>query len=44
MEYNDKLPDKELRYNPDIVISGIDELRHMEENFMEPDELYGLKR
>ncbi len=41
MEYNDKLPDKELRYDTDIVISGIDELRHMEEHLMQPDELYG---
>jgi polyphosphate kinase 2 len=41
MEYNDKLPDKELRCDPDVVISGIDELRHMEENLMQPDELYG---
>lgn len=41
MEYKDKLPAKELRSDPSIVISGIDELRHMEENLMQPDELFG---
>lgn len=41
MEYKDKLPDKELRPDPKIVISGIDELRHMEDNLMQPDELHG---
>ena len=41
MEYQDKLPDDELTPDPEIVISGIDELRHMEENLMQPKELRG---
>jgi polyphosphate kinase 2 len=31
MEYEDKLPAEELICNPKIVISGIDELKHMED-------------
>lgn len=41
MEYENKLPGEELNPDPEIVVSGIDELRHMEENIMQPDELYG---
>lgn len=41
MEYQDKRPDEELMPDPEIVISGIDELRHMEENLMQPKELRG---
>jgi polyphosphate kinase 2 len=41
MEYKDKLPADELTPDPEIVISGIDELRHMEENLMQPKELRG---
>ncbi len=41
MEYKDKLPDKELVPDPEIIISGIDELRHMENNIMNPDKLHG---
>ncbi|KAB2890728.1 MAG: polyphosphate kinase 2 [Desulfobulbaceae bacterium] len=41
MEYQDKLPDAELTPDPELVISGIDELRHMEENLMQPKELRG---
>lgn len=41
MEYEDKLPEKELRCDPEIIVSGIDELRHMEENLMQPSELHG---
>lgn len=41
MQYKDKLPDEELIPDPEIIISGIDELRHMEENLMQPDELHG---
>ncbi len=41
MEYDDKLPEKELAVDPDIVVSGIDELRHMEENLMQPEKLHG---
>ncbi|MDJ0622426.1 MAG: polyphosphate kinase 2 [Desulfocapsaceae bacterium] len=41
MQYADKLPDEELAYDPEILVSGIDELKHMEENLMEPNNLYG---
>jgi polyphosphate kinase 2 len=41
MEYADKLPDEELIPDPEIVISGIDELKHMEEYIMNPDKLRG---
>ncbi len=41
MEYEDKLGEEELRYDSDIIITGIDELRHMEENLMQPAELHG---
>ncbi len=41
MNYEDKLPDKDLAADPEIVISGIDELKHMEENLMSPDKLRG---
>ncbi len=41
MEYDDKLPEEELRYDPEVIVSGIDELRHMEENIMQPAELHG---
>lgn len=41
MDYNNKLPVDELAPNPEIVISGIDELKHMEDNLMQPDQLRG---
>ncbi len=41
LEYKDKLADEELEPDPEIVVSGIDELRHMEENLMRPNELHG---
>jgi polyphosphate kinase 2 (PPK2 family) len=41
MEYSDKLPEEDLKPDPEIVISGIDELRHMEENIMHPEKLRG---
>jgi hypothetical protein len=41
MEYKDKLPEAELLPDPEIIVSGIDELRHMEENLMRPEELHG---
>ncbi len=40
-DYTDKLPAEELVPDPAIVVSGIDELRHMEENLMNPDKLFG---
>lgn len=41
LNYNGKISDEELATDPEIIISGIDELRHMEEHLMEPDKLYG---
>lgn len=41
MEYEDKLPQKELTPDTKIVISGIDELKHMEDNLMRPELLRG---
>lgn len=41
LDYEGKLPVKELKPDPEIVVSGIDELRHMEEHLMNPDKLYG---
>lgn len=41
LEYKGKLPAKELVPDPDIIVSGIDELKHMEEHLMSPEKLYG---
>jgi polyphosphate kinase 2 len=41
MDYEDKLPAKQLTPDPDVVISGIDELKHMEDNLMQPSQLHG---
>jgi len=41
MEYKDKLPANELEIDPKVVVSGIDELQHMEEHLMSPDKLHG---
>jgi len=41
MDYEDKLKAKELVPDEKIVISGIDELKHMEDNLMQPDQLRG---
>ncbi|PID44187.1 MAG: polyphosphate kinase 2 [Proteobacteria bacterium] len=41
MDYDNKLPARELEEDPRIVISGIDELKHMEENLMKPNKLHG---
>jgi polyphosphate kinase 2 len=41
MDYDEKIPAAELTPDPDIVISGIDELKHMEDNLMQPDQLHG---
>ena len=41
LDYEGKLPAKELKPDTDIVVSGIDELQHMEEYLMKPDKLYG---
>lgn len=41
MDYADKLDEEKLICDPEVVISGIDELKHMEENLMTPDNLRG---
>ena len=41
LEYEEKLPIKELRPDPAIVISGIDEIKHMERNLFSPRTLHG---
>ncbi|MBT8329331.1 MAG: polyphosphate kinase 2 [Desulfofustis sp.] len=41
LDYEGKLPDDELVPDPDIIVSGIDELKHMEEHLMNPEKLYG---
>jgi polyphosphate kinase 2 len=41
MNYTDKLADKYLTPDPKIIISGIDELQHMQENLLTPGKLHG---
>lgn len=41
LDYEEKLPEKELTPDPTIVISGIDEIKHMEKNLFDPDSLRG---
>lgn len=41
MNYTGKLADKHLAPDPKITVSGIDELRHMEENLLTPEKLHG---
>ena len=41
MDYEAKIPAQKLIPDPKIVVSGIDELRHMENNLMTPDKLHG---
>jgi len=41
MHYTDKLSDKHLTPDPKIIISGIDELQHMQDNLLTPDKLHG---
>lgn len=41
LDYDKKLPDKELATDPKIVISGIDEIKHMEQNLFDPKRLRG---
>ena len=38
VEYTGKVADKFFEYNPKVVISGIDELKNMEDNLMNNDE------
>lgn len=41
MQYADKLPDADLVPHPEVIVSGIDELKHMEDNLMKPSNLFG---
>ena len=41
IDYKDRIPLKELKTDPGIVVSGIDEIRFMEDHLMEPDKLPG---
>jgi polyphosphate kinase 2 len=41
LEYEGKLPEEQLQPDPEILISGIDEIRHMERNLFSPDILRG---
>jgi len=41
MDYDEKLPVDRLCPDPKIVVSGIEELRHMEKNLMTPEKLHG---
>ncbi|MCD6390072.1 MAG: polyphosphate kinase 2 [Desulfobulbaceae bacterium] len=41
LEYEDKLPSDELKPDPEIVISGIEEIKHMEKNLFSPKTLRG---
>lgn len=41
MNYENKLSHEELSTDPSVVISGIDELKHMEDNLMQPEQLRG---
>jgi polyphosphate kinase 2 len=41
MDYEGKISAKALAQDPEILISGIDELKHMEDNLMRPDKLHG---
>lgn len=41
LDYDQKLPAKDLATDPKIVISGIDEIKHMETNLFDPERLRG---
>jgi len=41
LDYTDKLPKRELQIDPKIIISGIDEIKHMEMHLFSPKELHG---
>lgn len=41
MEYKDKTSANSLLCDSDIIISGIDELQHMEQHLMNPEKLHG---
>ncbi len=41
VDYEDKIPDEELVFDPEIIISGIEEIKHMEQNLFQPQALRG---
>lgn len=41
MDYEGKIEPEKLAVDPKIIISGIDELKHMEDNLMRPNKLRG---
>ncbi len=41
IDYEGKAPEKELQTDPDVLISGIDEIRFMEDNLLTPLQLPG---
>ena len=41
MDYKNKLADKQLSPDPKIIVSGIDELQHMQEHLLSPEKLHG---
>ncbi len=41
LPYDGKLPAEELETDSRIVVTGIDELKHMEDNLMKPEQLHG---
>ena len=41
LDYENKVADEKLQVDPDIVVSGIDEIQHMEDNLMTPKKLHG---
>ena len=41
IDYEDKIPEKELQTDPDIVVSGIEEIRYLEKYLLKPTELPG---
>ncbi len=41
LDYEGKVLESKLKPDPKIVISGIDELKHMEDNLLKPIELPG---
>lgn len=41
LDYENKVADEKLQPDPEIVVSGIDEIQHMEDNLMTPKKLHG---
>ncbi|MBW6521151.1 MAG: polyphosphate kinase 2 [Desulfoarculaceae bacterium] len=41
MNYSEKMPDKHLTPDPKIIVSGIDELQHMQKYLLSPERLHG---